>query len=81
MQWTLTLFFLGIAAVSAFRVVADRSLPVAAISHAAHLVMAVVMAAMVWPWWASVWVLPQLLFFWVAAAWFVALSVLLVTGR
>ncbi|AOS64204.1 DUF5134 domain-containing protein [Actinoalloteichus hymeniacidonis] len=80
LQWLFTLGF-GLAAVGFLRGVLARrtegtgpDLP-GRVSALTHLVMCVAMIAMTWPWGMSVPATPQLVFFTLAAAWFLALAV------
>jgi hypothetical protein len=70
-QWAATGLFVVLTAHSLWRLVTARG-ALAATGHLFHLGMSVVMVAMVWPWWARLPVLPQLMFFALAAGFFAA---------
>lgn len=65
-QWAVAGLFAALSAHSLLRLVAARQVSAAA-GNLFHLGMNLVMVAMVWPWWVHLPVLPQLVFFVVAA--------------
>ncbi|GAB3811310.1 hypothetical protein GCM10028820_02320 [Tessaracoccus terricola] len=80
-QWAFTVVFGVLACYLLGRVVAEIRKPLQVVMHLLHLAMAVVMVAMVWPWWGYVPALPQVLLFSAGAVWFAVLAVLLATKR
>ncbi|MGO1736617.1 MAG: DUF5134 domain-containing protein [Leucobacter sp.] len=80
-QWTFTILFSLLTAYSVLRVFLDWSRPLQAIGHVLHAVMAVDMAAMAWPWWTAIPGAPQLVFFVIAAIWYVIMLALQASRR
>jgi hypothetical protein len=79
LRWLLTVCFAAVAGRAAWRagVARDGGAPAGdpaleRVAHALHALMAVAMAVMPWPWGMSVPVTPQVVFFSLAAAWFLA---------
>ena len=70
-QWCFTVVFLVLGLDSTIRMVIDRRRPLQSVGHGLHLAMSVVMMAMAWPWWSGLPSAPQVVFFTVAAGWFV----------
>ncbi|MDR7385634.1 DUF5134 domain-containing protein [Promicromonospora iranensis] len=70
-QWATTGLFALLTVHSLWRLVTVRQVLVAT-GYLFHLGMSAVMVAMVWPWWARLPVLPQLVFFALAAGFFAA---------
>lgn len=80
-QWSFTVVFGLLSLFAAWRAVADRRRVLPLVGHVLHLVMAIAMAAMAWPWWSVVPVAPQVVLFAAAALWFTGVGVAQVTGR
>lgn len=80
-RWAFTVVFGVLACYMVGRLVAEIRKPLQAVMHLLHLVMAVVMVAMAWPWWGYVPALPQVVFFVAATIWFGVLAVLLASRR
>ena len=80
-QWIFTIVFAAITVSLAAQLVSGRRRPLLTIGNAFHLLMAVVMLAMVWPWWRAIAWLPQLVVFAVATVWFLAVWLGQVLGR
>lgn len=79
-QLLLTCLFLTLAAFLLVRMWSDRDRGMQSFGHFLHAVMALDMAAMVWPWWFHVPLVPQLVLFLAASAWFLGLFVLQLVG-
>lgn len=74
LQWLFTVIF-GLSALHlGARAVTDRGQPILVASHLWHLLMALVMVAMAWPWWWNLPWLAQLIAFTLGAAWFAILA-------
>lgn len=73
-QWVFSVVFVAIAGYLAWRAVADRRRPLQTIGDVLHLLMALVMAAMAWPWWYSLPWLAQLIIFAFSTLWFLAVG-------
>ncbi|MET9919950.1 DUF5134 domain-containing protein [Streptomyces sp. NPDC006435] len=81
LRWILTLLFCALAAHGLWRALTARSRPwTARLAHALHAVMALAMFAMAWSWGMDLPGTPQVVFFSVAAAWFVAAALALPNG-
>lgn len=65
----ITVLFVALAGYSAARLVRSRSVE-DGVDHLCHLVMSLVMALMVWPWWSSVPAAPVAVVFGASALWF-----------
>lgn len=81
LQWVFTAVFVAIAGYLVWRLIADRGRPVQFIGGVFHLLMALVMVAMAWPWWRTLPWLPQLVLFAVSTLWFVAVAIAQRLGR
>lgn len=79
-SWLFTLLFVGVAGYFARCAIAARARPVELTEHLSHTAMCVVMAAMVWPWWATWPRAIQLAVFVAAAGFFLLMTVLQVAG-
>lgn len=80
-QWAFTAVFAAVAARLAYRLVRNRHRPIMVIGDGLHVVMALVMIAMAWPWWAALPWAAQLVGFALATAWFLAVWLGQVLGR
>lgn len=80
-QWSFTVVFALLSLFAAWRAVVDRRRVLPFVGHVLHLVMAVAMVAMAWPWWSAVPVAPQVVVFGSAALWFTGVGVAQVNGR
>lgn len=80
-QWAYTVVFGLLALHSLVRVVVDRRWGFQVVSHLLHTVMALVMVAMAWPWWYSLPVAEQVVFFGASAIWYAVVAVLVGVGR
>ncbi|MER5497726.1 DUF5134 domain-containing protein [Streptomyces sp. NPDC002561] len=81
LRWILTLLFCALAAHGLWRALTARSRPwTARLAHALHAVMALAMFAMAWTWGMDLPGTPQVVFFSVAAAWFVSAALALPEG-
>lgn len=80
LQWLFTALFVAVAGYFAWRAAKAATRAVELTEHLLHVAMAVVMAAMVWPWWGSWPWAPQLVFFMGATSWFLLMLLLQVTG-
>ena len=76
-----TALFIAIAGYLGYRAVEQRRRPVQVIGDLAHLVMALVMAAMAWHFWRMLPWTAQLVFFGAATLWFIGVAVALRVGR
>lgn len=80
-QWVFTAVFASIACYLAWRLGKDRNRPVLLIGNVFHLLMALVMVAMTWPWWRALPWLPQLVLFSVSTLWFIGVTIAQRLGR
>jgi hypothetical protein len=78
LRWLVTLLFAFSAAVCVRGMVAGRHSPPSLISHSLHALMAIAMAVMAWPRGADLPARAPMIFFALAAVWFVAITI---TGR
>ena len=78
LRWLVTLLFVFSAAVCVRGLVASRHSPASLISHSLHALMAIAMAVMAWPRGADLPARAPMIFFALAAVWFVAITI---TGR
>lgn len=78
LRWLVTLLFVFSAAVCVRGMVASRHSPASLISHSLHALMAIAMAVMAWPRGADLPARAPMIFFALAAVWFVAITI---TGR
>ncbi|MER7547240.1 DUF5134 domain-containing protein [Spirillospora sp. NPDC127506] len=81
LRWILTVLFVLLAAYSVWRAVSGsdgrtvgRGGAAARVAHVLHAVMAAAMAAMVWSWGMDLPAWPQVVFFTLAALWFVGIA-------
>ncbi|MFF0049196.1 DUF5134 domain-containing protein [Streptomyces sp. NPDC005498] len=78
LRWILTLLFCVLAAYGLWRALAPAAAGhrwAARLTHGLHAVMAAAMAAMAWAWGMDLLVVPQVVFFSLAAAWFLIVAV------
>ncbi|MFF9570509.1 DUF5134 domain-containing protein [Streptomyces sp. NPDC014685] len=81
LRWILTLLFCALAAHGLWRALTARSHPwTARLAHALHAVMALAMFAMAWSWGMDLPGTPQVVFFSVAAAWFLLAALAVPNG-
>lgn len=74
LRWVVTALFVISAAECAYALVAHRRMSTHIVGHTLHLVMAVAMAVMAWPWGLAVPNTPSMLFFLAATVWFVIMT-------
>lgn len=80
-QWVFTAAFAAIAVYLGYRLVVDRRRPVQMVGDVFHILMALVMLAMTWPWWRVLPWTPQLIIFAVSTLWFLGVAVAQWSGR
>lgn len=80
MSWTLTVVFALTAAYCVLRVIAGRSW-IDRIHNGAHAAMSVVMLAMPWEWYTGIPTALQIVFFAVAASWYICLALFRTRAR
>lgn len=80
-QWSFTGVFGLLSLFAAWRAVVDRRRVLPLVGHVLHLVMAVAMVAMAWPWGSAMPVAPQVVVFGAAVVWFTGVGVAQVAGR
>lgn len=76
LQWVFTIGFACIALYLLWRMVSEFKHPTQALGHGLHVLMALDMIAMAWPWWELIPWWPQLILFGAATLWFLIMAVL-----
>jgi Domain of unknown function (DUF5134) len=75
LRWFVTILFVLSAAECLSTLAVDNRRPASVVSQLLHIVMAVAMAVMAWPWGAALPTVAPMVFFLLATGWFVAVTV------